>query len=69
MTEGSSAVNAPFTMDIDEDRRQPKQLGDGQWQFVQRVRGAIKKDHVSFFRDHDWKHILPLPQEATIATY
>jgi hypothetical protein len=45
--------------DEEEDRRQPKQLGDGQWQFVKKVRAAIKKDYVGFFNEHDWKHILP----------
>jgi hypothetical protein len=42
-----------------EANRQPKQLGDAQWRFVQKVRGAIMKDHIGFFNDHDWKNILP----------
>ncbi|MGL5934273.1 MAG: hypothetical protein ACRCZI_01470 [Cetobacterium sp.] len=46
-------------MDEDDDRRQPKQLGDAQWEFVKKVRGAIKKDHVAFFGQHHWKHIVP----------
>jgi hypothetical protein len=43
----------------DEDTRQPKQLGEAQWRFVKKVRGAIKKDHVGFFNQHDWRNILP----------
>lgn len=46
-------------MEEDDDRRQPKQLGDAQWEFVKKVRGAIKKDHVGFFSQHDWKNIVP----------
>jgi hypothetical protein len=46
-------------MEEADDTRQPKQLGDAQWQFVKKVRGAIKKDHIGFFNDHDWKCILP----------
>jgi hypothetical protein len=44
---------------LDEDVGQPKQLSDAQWLFVKKVRGAIKKDHVGFFGEHDWKHIVP----------
>lgn len=43
----------------DLDSRQPKQLGDAQWSFVKKVRGAVQKDHIGFFNDHDWKNIVP----------
>jgi hypothetical protein len=43
----------------EEETRQPKQLGDAQWQFVKKVRGAIKKDHSGFFNDQDWRNISP----------
>jgi hypothetical protein len=33
----------------------PKQLGDAQWSFIKKIRGAIMKDHVGFFKANDWR--------------
>jgi hypothetical protein len=45
--------------DDDEMRRKPKQLGDAQWRFILKVRGAVARDHVSFFKENNWRNISP----------
>jgi hypothetical protein len=54
----SSTLQVLLTM-TEEDHRQPKQLSLAQWRFVKHVRGAIKKDHIAFFKANDWRNIAP----------
>jgi hypothetical protein len=46
--------------DDDAMRRKPKLLGDAQWRYILKVRGAIEKDHDGFFKQNNWRNICPM---------